>query len=39
MTVKEMLFCFRMDSIQPDTVVIVDDDDFDKFEGRLERRS
>ena len=40
MATNEMFFCFRMDFIQPDTVVIVvTDDDFGKFEERVERRS
>ena len=37
MTANEIFFCFRMDFIQPDTVVVVVD--FGKFEGRGERRS
>ena len=36
MTANEIFFCFRMDFIQPDTVVVVD---FGKFEGRGERSS
>jgi hypothetical protein len=36
MTANEIFFCFRMDLIQPDTVVVVD---FSKFEERGERRS
>ena len=35
MTANEIFFCFRMDFIQPDTVVV----DFGKFEERGERRS
>ena len=34
MTANEIFFCFRMDFIQPDTVV-----DFGNFEDRGERRS
>lgn len=36
MTANEILFCFRIDFIQPDTVVVVD---FGKFEEREEWRS
>ena len=35
MTANEMFFCFRIDFIQPDTVVVVD---VGKFEERDERR-
>ena len=37
MTANETFFCFRMDFIQPDMVVVVVD--FDEFEEREERRS
>ena len=42
MTANEIFFCFRMDFIQPDTVVVVVVvvvDDFGKFEEREEWRS